>query len=295
MLNINELENRWKIYKIKSYIPHVTILVSLLIIVTVILFVLNTNDKKALLQDEIKKVILQKQEIPKPVTKPIIKDKIKNTTKNNETIEPIKLVASVKKVKIKPVQYKKEKTHVITTKKNIRTKVLISPSLDFMKNMQNNTLGYYAQDSDQERIEKTLKRASSNQFEKIKQKETIKIIEKSTSTKDTRKSISIKRQNNYEDINHVIKRFQKNNNPALSLFVAKKYYELGKYKKSYNYALITNNINNEIEASWIIFAKSLIKLKKKEQAKKVLQKYIDRSFSNRAKILLDDIKTGEFK
>ena len=293
MLNINELENRWKIYKIKSYIPHVTILVSLLIIVTVILFVLNTNDKKAPLQKEIKKVIVQKQETPKP----IIKKKIKNTIKNDEAIKPIKLVASEKKVKIKPVQHKEEKTQIITTKKNIKTKVLISPSLDFMKNMQNNTLGYYAQDSDQERRKKAPKRVSSNQLKEIKQeqKKTINIIKKSTSSNGTRKSISINRQNNYEDINHVIKRFQKNNNPALSLFVARKYYELGKYKKSYNYALITNNINNEIEASWIIFAKSLIKLKKKEQAKKVLQKYIDRSFSNRAKILLDDINTGEFK
>ena len=113
--------------------------------------------------------------------------------------------------------------------------------------------------------------------------------------KPVKKSIIIKRENNYKDIAEVIKRFNKNNNPALSLFVAKKYYEIGEYKKSYNYALITNNINDKIESSWIIFAKSLVKLKKIKKAKKILKEYIKNSHSNKAKILLEDIEKGRLK
>ena len=85
-------------------------------------------------------------------------------------------------------------------------------------------------------------------------------------------SISIVRQTSQNEINEVVKRFNKNNNPALSLFIAKKYYELGEYRKAYNYALKTNNINNHIEASWIIFAKSLVKLNEKDMAVKTLSK-----------------------
>ena len=99
----------------------------------------------------------------------------------------------------------------------------------------------------------------------------------------------------YSHTEDVIKRFKKNNNPALSLFIAKKYYELENYDQSYNYALITNEINDNIDSSWIIFAKSLVKLNKREEAIKTLNKYIQHSHSNQAKILLDEIKSGKFK
>ncbi len=106
--------------------------------------------------------------------------------------------------------------------------------------------------------------------------------------------ITIERKESKKDIDDVIKRFKNNHNPALSLFVAKKYYELGEYKQAYNYALITNGINNNIEASWLIFVKSLVKLHKKDMAIKTLIKYINYSHSENAKILLDNIKSGKF-
>jgi len=64
---------------------------------------------------------------------------------------------------------------------------------------------------------------------------------------------------------------------------------------SYNYSLITNELNNNIEASWIIFTKSLVKLNKKEMAVKTLQQYVEHSQSNQAKLLLDEITSGKFK
>ncbi|MDQ1244960.1 MAG: hypothetical protein QG565_1301 [Campylobacterota bacterium] len=98
-----------------------------------------------------------------------------------------------------------------------------------------------------------------------------------------------------EDIAHVIKRFNVNHNPALSLFVAKKYYQLGDYEQAYNYALITNDINNNIEESWLIFSKSLVKINKKEMAIETLKKYISHSHSSQARQLLDEIQAGKFK
>ncbi len=113
-------------------------------------------------------------------------------------------------------------------------------------------------------------------------------------TKTTHKMI-IQRENDMKDIQDVIARFKKNKNPALSLFVAKRYYAIGNYQQAYNYALITNEIDNSIEDSWLIFAKSLYKIGQKEMAIKTLQTYYDDSRSVKAKITLDQMKDGDFK
>ena len=107
--------------------------------------------------------------------------------------------------------------------------------------------------------------------------------------------INIQRKETKDDIKNVIARFQKSNNPALSLFIAKKYYEIFNYKQAYNYALITNQINAQIEDSWLIFTKSLVKLGKKKMAMKTLEEYIQNSHSNNAQLLLNEIKSGKFR
>ena len=110
-----------------------------------------------------------------------------------------------------------------------------------------------------------------------------------------KETINIIRKNSSDDIKNIIKRFKKSNSPALSLFLAKKYYDLGNYNEAYNYALTTNKLNNNIEASWILFSKSLVKLNKKDKALKVLRQYINYSNSNKAKVLLNNILAGKFK
>ena len=112
--------------------------------------------------------------------------------------------------------------------------------------------------------QKAIKQKSIKKTPEVIKKEVIVAAPETEIVEDS--TISIKRQNTHEDIQHVIKRFKKSNNPALSLFVAKKYYELENYNAAYNYALITNELNNDIEESWIIFTKSLVKLGKKDKA-----------------------------
>jgi tetratricopeptide (TPR) repeat protein len=127
-------------------------------------------------------------------------------------------------------------------------------------------------------------------------RETLKVVKKEPTVEPYKKQvITIERRDSQNDIKEIIARFKKNNNPALSLFVAKKYYELGNYEQAYNYSLITNSINNDIEESWLVFAKSLVKLNRKEMAIKTLKEYIKYSHSGNARILLNDIESGKFK
>jgi tetratricopeptide (TPR) repeat protein len=84
----------------------------------------------------------------------------------------------------------------------------------------------------------------------------------------------------YEDVE---KRFFKSRDVDDSLFLAKAYYSIGKYKKSEHWALQTNKINSTIDESWIIFAQSKVKLGQRSEAISILNNYIQRTGSERAK------------
>ena len=260
MLNISDLESRHKKYKLKSYIPYIVIFVSITAILVSTISILEYNEANSNIQTEVINIPVKEVEVI------VLKQE-------EETITPI----------------------VTKHESNNNKKIILSPSLNFMSSIQSTTIAYYDGTSNK-KIEKIKPVKKENKTIKITNTKKIELeAEKPNLTIKKKTSINIKRNQEDDDIKHVIKRFKVNNNPALSLFVAKKYYKLGEYKKAYNYALITNQINSNIEASWIIFAKSLMKLKEQEMAIKTLKKYIDNSHSSRAKILLDEIQSGKFK
>ena len=107
--------------------------------------------------------------------------------------------------------------------------------------------------------------------------------------------IEIEKHSVDEDLSDVITRFKKTNNPVLSLFLAKKYYSMKNYDQAYNYALVTNQLDNKIDMSWIIFSKSLVKLGQKDMAISTLKTYINNSRSPNAAALLEEIQEGRFQ
>jgi len=215
MLDIDILEKRWIIYKIKKYLPYIAFF--MILIISYILFFLNIEKEKVYKIKKLDKKVL------------IIDSNITNI-------------------------------------KNLH-KITLSPSMNFIQEIDEKD---YLQPK------------------KIKAVIT-PIKEKKLET------ITIKHKNNNQDIENLVKRFEKNNNPSLSLFIAKKYYKQGKYDKAYKYALITNDLDNKIEDSWLIFTKSLVKLDRKQKAINLLTKYIKHSNSENAKLLLDEIKDGKLR
>ncbi len=256
MHNIHELEQRWFRYKLKSYLPYFITLVFSGILAVALILILDT-----------------KQNIPiEPIAQIQENKKIDNVTKN-------KVIT-----KQTPIKQEVKSEVVQNTMKAVPSDDLkLAPSLDFMKQIGRTSISTYTPHTQ-------YKKTQTPKKEHVKKKPVYK-----TQPTPKKKKVSISTRETQNDIQSVIKRFKKNNNPALSLFVAKKYYKLGDYKKSYDYALITNKINNDIEQSWIIFAKSLVKLNKKDLAIKTLNKYINHSHSGNAKVLLDDIKSGKFR
>jgi len=276
MLNTRDLEKRWLRYKIKFYIPHFTIFISVIVISVVILTFFNSDKKET-------------KELPQKVNK----IPIETQTDKEVTIKTPKVALIKESIEVKTIDYKETPvaSPKIQEKEPSNTEdnsLKLAPSLDFMKSMQHSTLPYYNEEPAiaHEKV--------SVIVEEVQELEPVEVIQAEV-FKDEIKQISIKRRDSSNDIRDIIKRFKKNNNPALSLFVAKKYYELGEYHKAYNYALITNQIDRDIDASWIIFAKSLVKLNQKTMAIETLKQHIDNSHSSSAKILLDEIVSGKFK
>jgi len=88
----------------------------------------------------------------------------------------------------------------------------------------------------------------------------------------------------------VAQRFRETQDTDDSLFLAKAYYNQKKYKKAAYWALQTNNINNGIEESVLIFAQAKAKLGHRNEAIRILSEYIRQSGSNKAKDILVKIK-----
>ena len=104
---------------------------------------------------------------------------------------------------------------------------------------------------------------------------------------------SVQEIQDQEKIAEIEDRFKATQDPKDSLYIAKYYYKKGNYKKAETWAINTNNIDGDIEESWIIFAKARAKQGFRVDAIKVLQSYYDETKSPKAKELLDKLRFGK--
>lgn len=280
MLDVPVLEKRWLSYKIKSYLPHIVIFMSISIIIFVVSFVMFFRS-----QSENSKNTERISQIQAQQTSSI--EKRSNAEKENilSTKQEFPLVNSSE------TKVVNSNNTVYPTPESIDTpqnhSVILKPSFDFIKNINRNALPYNSNSEKQKNdtTEKSLQNVHLKDQEEINKKVEIVATE----------PIAIEKGVTQGDIEHVLKRFKQNNNPALSLFIAQKYYDRGDYNNAYNYALMTNELNNNIEDSWLIFTKSLIKMGKKDKAIKTLRHYIEYSNSQKASLLLENILSGKFQ
>ncbi len=282
MLNIDDLEIKHKKYRQKKFIPYFTITASIIVIGSSIAFFTLYN-----FDSQLEKKNIQKETIQKNIAKPIA-NKEENIIAQKTEPKPAKKENAIIQ-ETEPKVVKKE-----TLQK--QEKVMLAPSLNFIDNIKAEKETYSKNANNNVEIKKETNKISREEETALSVAEpVVKKVKETLPNVDKKSSISIKRNDDEKDIQDVIKRFNTNHNPALSLFVAKKYYQLEEYEKAYNYALATNELNNNIEASWIIFSKSLVKLDKKDMAVDTLKKYINHSNSSQAKQLLDEILSGKFK
>ena len=88
-------------------------------------------------------------------------------------------------------------------------------------------------------------------------------------------------------------RYKSSPNTNDSMFLAKYYYDRGDYAKAEKWAYETNKLDSNIEDSWLIFAKAQAKQGKRLEALKILKTFYDKSGSQKARNLIDNIRRGK--
>ena len=265
MLNVPELEKKWLTFKIKSFLPLIVLSIVFIVILPLII-IFYPSDK------------------PVDKTAKIVKSEKTDITAVKDKTEADVALNSAEEIN-------KEDLNTSDTVKE-DDKLVLKPSLNFVNNIEDSMITYYDDDKHTKKSEtKTVsKPVVKKTTHKEVKKQPVHVVQEDKSSE-----ITIKTQSVDKNMQDVIQRFKKTNNPVLSLFLAKKYYEMKKYDLSYNYALITNQIDNKIDMSWIIFAKSLVKLGQKDMAVNTLKSYIKNSNSQTAITLLDEIESGRFQ
>jgi hypothetical protein len=170
---------------------------------------------------------------------------------------------------------------------NEESSTVLEPSMDFVHSFQSATPPLQTTAKMPQIIEKPSLEALPSVPKTLNTPESV-------SSKNT-PSLALNRNESKIDIESIEHRFKETSNPSLGLFIARYHYDHGNYGEAYNFSLKTNALNSKMDESWIIFAKSLIKLGKIEQAKKTLQVYISESNSESARLLLESIEKGGFK
>lgn len=300
MLNIHDLEARHTKYRIKQLMPYIMLFISVITIFILTYFFINLssyNKKNSVA--EVEQNISKSNTVQNSTNTPI--------TLKEETNTSIRSSHEMPSEEMKEA-LAEEINRQISQKED--SKISLTPSLGFMKNMQSKTPKFYDNEPLLSKEHQIVDISAPIEEEMLFEEPHKQVIEQKTDTKPTvelkkiaptpvveenKGSISIAKKNDTNDIQDVIKRFKVNNSPALSLFIAKRYYQIGEYDKAYEYALLTNNINNGIEESWLVFSKSLVKLGKKDEAIETLKKYIENSGSKQAKQLLGEITSGKFQ
>jgi predicted Zn-dependent protease len=95
-------------------------------------------------------------------------------------------------------------------------------------------------------------------------------------------------------IKYLKERFDKSHNIIFALMLADEYYIAKNYQESNKWAIIANTIDADNEKSWILFAKSKVKLGKKEDAISALEAYLKNNKANKVvQSVLNRILSGE--
>ncbi|MDR0762337.1 MAG: hypothetical protein LBF13_04740 [Campylobacteraceae bacterium] len=102
--------------------------------------------------------------------------------------------------------------------------------------------------------------------------------------------------NDIQNIEELIKKFEASNNMVFATMISEEYFERKNYKKSLEWALRANEIDSQNELSWIMFAKSQVRLGKIDDAIRALEIYTNYAKDATSAVnLLKNIRSGEYR
>ena len=180
-----------------------------------------------------------------------------------------------------------EEASISTTSSNkIKSTVLVNSALDRLEINEKENLIEVAEKSDKKQLNILVDVPMLDGDDNTEYEEEI--------TRDKPKvHLDIIETTNVTAYKDVEKRFMQSHEIEDALFLARSYYKKGDYKKSENWALEANKLDEGSEESLFIFVKSKVKLGSKNEAVSILKGYINMTDSQEGKKLLYKIENNK--
>jgi len=102
--------------------------------------------------------------------------------------------------------------------------------------------------------------------------------------------IMTKKSSSPRSLKSLKKKFYATNNPKYALQIAQRFYNAQRYKEALKWSLIANEVDEQKPESWIMFAKTKMKMGKKQDAINVLNAYLKTYTSAKISRYLEKIK-----
>ena len=104
-------------------------------------------------------------------------------------------------------------------------------------------------------------------------------------------TVSRSHRTHRKSLKQLKKRFYATNNPKYALQIAQRFYDAKRYKEALKWSLIANEIDEQNPKSWLMFAKTKVKMGKRQDAVNVLQAYLKTYTSEEIRRYLHKIKS----
>ncbi|HEY9129827.1 MAG TPA: CDC27 family protein, partial [Sulfurovum sp.] len=181
--------------------------------------------------------------------------------------------------------YEKESTST-TSNSKAKSTVLVNSALDRLETNEKENLIEVAQSTEKKQVNILVDVPMLDGEDNTEYEEEV--------TRDKPKvHLDIVETTNVTAYKDVERRFMQSREIEDALFLARSYYKKGDYKKSENWALEANKLDEGSEESLLIFVKSKVKLGRKNEAVSILKGYINMTDSQEGKKLLYKIENNK--
>lgn len=286
MHEIDELEKKWLFYKLKKATLYITGVVGILLIAT------STITLYPLIEKFLASTLQQKQN-PTNEAKPKQKLQLNNSPETNKTLQQASKREDQNYSSVSQPFSTQNPLDNQTKQSDLSPggpqTVTLAPSLTFI---QNAIQKLQAEPSKTPFSEEMID-ISPDLADQKNSQTAASPLQREVTTMPSSK-IEIKKSE-ADGLKYIKERFNKTKDPKLAIFLAKSYFNEGNYTSALNWAIITNELESDNEESWILFAQSSVKLGNKLAAINALEAYLSKYDSNRIRLLLEQIKNGEYR
>ncbi len=301
MLEIEKLEKEWRIYKLKRLKPLLFISLGIVAAAGIYLVMpkleisnVHMADKAPALSPkevnttaalkkpkqrpaETKKVAIQTQE---PITAPTTPQTQKTAVE--QTVVPITPIKSTKT----PLAEKPESK---------QSTVMLTPETDFLNAFETGTPTSHSSTRIHSKSvspvrEEVITTESAKPLAK-KTTENESIQKESSLRSDSGKStLMVETKTSNNTLKYLIERFNEKRDPKLAAYIAQSYYKKKDYNEAVKWSIMANSLDPSDEGSWLLYAKSKVRLGKKQDAIQALKTYLNQYSSPKVKAYLHNLE-----